>query len=73
MITHDVAIEKQKNFPADMGYSASSELYSWAVVWDVVLYLSLIATSSVVSVGVVAAGYAGGIGLVFAEGGNWPN
>lgn len=56
-----------------MGYSATSELYSWAVVWDVVLYLSLIATSGVVSVGVVAAGYGTGIGLIFAEGGNWPN
>jgi hypothetical protein len=73
MITHSVAIEEQVNFPSDMGYSSSSELYTWAVVWDVSLYCGLVATAGVVSVATIAAGYGGGIGLIFASGGSWPN
>lgn len=73
MITHSVAIEKEDNFPTDMGYSATSELYTWAIVWEVVGWISLTCTAAVGSVGIVAAGYGAGIGLTFAEGGNWPN
>lgn len=73
MITHDVAIEVQANFPTDLGYSSTSELVSWAIVWDVALYCGLAVGAGVASIGVVAAGYGGGIGLIFAEGGSWPN
>jgi len=56
-----------------MGYQSSSELYTWAVVWDVALYCGLVATAAVGSVAAVAAGYGAGIGLIFAEGGSWPS